>query len=424
MANTLGVDDRQRSPTAPVVALVTTTTLVVPLAPAASGNGLAMRAGALLEALAAAGPVDVVVVPVAGPAEPLHWAARLARDVVVVAPVGPAGAEAHAVAQLADPGLRRRLAVAAPLPSRARLAPPTAADAAVAALGADGSRGGTVVVLREYLVPLGVTLAHRLGAGRVVVDLDDDVVGLLAATGHADEAAATERLLAAWLPDVDVVTVAAPVDARVVAARFGLAAVAVLPNAARAPRRPHGPRPGHDRLLYVGNLTYAPNVEAASCLAHDVLPRVRRARPRATVALVGDADARVRALAGDGVEVVGRVDDLDPWYAGADAVVVPLRHGSGTRIKVLEAFAHRRPVVASPTALAGLGVAHGREVLVGATPADLAAAVVGLLGDDARADGLVAAAGALHRDRYDPAAVAPVIRRVALGRPDVPEEQP
>lgn len=423
MANTLAGDDQQRSAAAAATP-VSATTLMVPLAPDATGNGLAMRAGLLLESLAAAGPVDVVIVPVAGPASPRRWAEGLARTTIELAPVGPDDADAHALAQVADRDLRRRLAAAAPLPARARLAPPTLADAAADALGARGRAPRSLVVLREYLVPLGVALAARLGAERVVADLDDDAVALLAELGWSEESAATERLLAAWLPDVDAVAVAAPDDVAAVARRFGLAAVAHLPNAARGPSRPHAPRQGGDRLLLVGNLTYPPNIEAATTLAREVLPLVRAARPGATAALVGPCGAPVEGLAADGVEVVGRVDDLDPWYAGADVVVVPLRHGSGTRIKVLEAFAHRRPVVATPIAVAGLGVGHGDEVLVGTTPGDLAAAVLAVLQDDALAERLVTAAGALHHDRYAPAAVAPVIRSVVLGRPDGPKEEP
>ena len=71
--------------------------------------------------------------------------------------------------------------------------------------------------------------------------------------------------------------------------------------------------------------------------------------------------------------------DLTPWYASADVVVVPLHKGAGTRIKVLEAFAHRRPVVATPAAVAGLDVVDGRSVHLGTTAAELAAHTVRLL---------------------------------------------
>src|ERR1700686_1641975 len=76
--------------------------LVVPLAPADRGNGLAMRAGMLLEAMSARGPVDLVVVPVAGAADDLAWARERARTVLVGAPMTADAARGHMIAQLAD----------------------------------------------------------------------------------------------------------------------------------------------------------------------------------------------------------------------------------------------------------------------------------------------------------------------------------
>ncbi len=143
--------------------------LVVPLAPAPDGNGLAMRAGLLLDAMAAAGPVDLVIAPVSGAAAPLEWAATRSRRVAVIEPDSDA-----VVAQLGDPQLRELLARTAPLPARARAAPPTLA----ASVEVDG-RPEVVVTMRSYLGPLGVTLARRTGARRVVVDVDDDDERLL-----------------------------------------------------------------------------------------------------------------------------------------------------------------------------------------------------------------------------------------------------
>ena len=101
--------------------------LVVPLVPAAGDNGLAMRAGMLLEALASRWRVDLVIVPVSGPVEDTTWARGLARSLTLLAPVSGATARSHLTRQLADPLLRDRLARAAPLPSRAMAAPPTLA---------------------------------------------------------------------------------------------------------------------------------------------------------------------------------------------------------------------------------------------------------------------------------------------------------
>src|SRR2546430_5260456 len=145
--------------------------LVVPLAPAPDGNGLAMRAGLLLDAMAAAGPVDVVIAPVSGPATPAGWAAARARRVLVLEPADASPADA-VVAQLGDRRLRELLARTAPLPARARAALPTLASRV------DGE-ADVVVALRSYLAPLGIELARRVGASRVVVDVVDDDERLL-----------------------------------------------------------------------------------------------------------------------------------------------------------------------------------------------------------------------------------------------------
>ncbi len=134
--------------------MAASTVLVVPLAPAPTGNGLAMRAGLLLEALAGAGPVDVVVVPVSGPATGGEWLSARARQVLVVEP-DPPPTRADVVAQLSDPVGRAELAAREELPALARLATPASARAAVGRLR---NEVATVVVLRSYLAPFGVTV--------------------------------------------------------------------------------------------------------------------------------------------------------------------------------------------------------------------------------------------------------------------------
>ena len=137
--------------------------LVAPLAPAETGNGLAMRAGMFLEALVAVRSVDVVILPVAGGSEPSEWAAERARRIVVVPPVDASTADQHVALQLADETLRSRLGTTAPLPARARLASPSLAADTARALG-PSARRVTVVSMREYLVPFGLTLSRHLDA--------------------------------------------------------------------------------------------------------------------------------------------------------------------------------------------------------------------------------------------------------------------
>jgi glycosyltransferase involved in cell wall biosynthesis len=383
--------------------------LVTPLAPAPTGNGLAMRAGMLLEALAGAGPVDVVVVPVSGPASAGEWLGSRARRVVVVDPEPPR-TRADVVAQLSDPVARAELAALEELPARARLASVGSARAAAGELEAGV---GTVVVLRAYLAPFGVTLARELGGARVVIDADDDDERLLRA--HGDNAAADvyASLAHTWLAPADRVLAASAVDAATMSARYGFA-VDTLPNAVIRPAAV-SERPGRDRLLFVGNLTYAPNVDAVRDLVTEVLPAVRARVPGVAVDVVGAYDDRLADLAGhDGVHLAGAVAELDPWYAGADVVVVPLREGAGTRIKVLEAFAHRRPVVATPAAVAGLAVVDGHSVHLGTTTAELAAHTVRLLRGPDEARRTVDDAEAVLSEHYLLDVVVPRARRLLL----------
>jgi glycosyltransferase involved in cell wall biosynthesis len=404
--------------------------LVTPLAPAPTGNGLAMRAGMFLEALAAQRAVDVVIVPVVGPGEPHDWASRLARRVVVVPPVGAASAGEHVRAQLADAVLRARLERTSPLPQRARLAPPTLVTDAVAALGEASASPVAVVSMREYLAPFGIWLARHLHATRTVIDLDDDAEALLHELGHDIEAAAYGRLARAWLPDAHLVTLSSPREARQVAARYELETVETVPNTVHAPpAKPASPAsasigsvPGADApddVLFVGNLTYEPNIDAARTLVDEILPVLRQLRPTATVTLVGSHDRRLAGVATrPGVTLAGEVDDVGGWYERVGAVVVPLRFGSGTRIKVIEAFAHRRPVVATPLAVAGLAVTNGVDVLIAEEPHDIALRIMELLGSPELAHDLTTAAFTTYEDHYAPDAVMPIVRQAVLGEPD------
>lgn len=132
------------------------------------------------------------------------------------------------------------------------------------------------------------------------------------------------------------------------------------------------------RLLFVGNYAYAPNADAARWLAHDVLPHVRAAVPTAHLRLVGNAPPPdVLALAGEGVEVVGRVDDVRPEYAAAAVFACGLRSGAGIKNKVLEALAMRCPVVLTPLSADGIAIEDGQHALI--APADAAAFAAALV---------------------------------------------
>ena len=164
-------------------------------------------------------------------------------------------------------------------------------------------------------------------------------------------------------------------------------------------------------MLFVGNLTYLPNADAAARLVHEVLPRLREMAWPVTVTLAGEPDDMVRSLAAEpGVQVTGFVPDLAPCYRDADVVVAPLAAGGGTRIKLLEAFGYGLPVVTSTVGAAGLDVADGVHVLMADSPGEAARAVAALAADRGLRERLVTQARRLVSGSYSHEAVIPRIR--------------
>jgi glycosyltransferase involved in cell wall biosynthesis len=190
------------------------------------------------------------------------------------------------------------------------------------------------------------------------------------------------------------------------ARRSGFANAAVLPNSYPRPDRAAGAsrREGvadPPVILLQGTLTDAPNMDAVEWLMGRVAPRLWERRPEVEIRLVGNPAPDVqRWNRPPAVTVVGRVPDMEPELARADLVVVPLRVGSGTRIKILESFAHRIPVVSTTLGAEGLDVEDGVHLLVADDPDDFAAACGRLLTDVGLRKRLVDAAEDLYLDRY------------------------
>lgn len=162
-------------------------------------------------------------------------------------------------------------------------------------------------------------------------------------------------------------------------------------------------RPAAPVLVMVGLLTYEPNQDAAAFFATEILPRIRLHRPDARFHVVGryDSESAVEPLRGlPGVEVLGEVADVAGRLAAADIAVVPIRFGGGTRIKILEAFAHGLPVVSTTVGCEGLDVVDGQHLLVADDPAAFAAACLRLSEDAELRTKLVAAAAELWQSRY------------------------
>jgi glycosyltransferase involved in cell wall biosynthesis len=197
--------------------------------------------------------------------------------------------------------------------------------------------------------------------------------------------------------------------------RVGVPGVRVLPNGYPDPSHPagHVTPTSPPTVLFHGTLRYPPNADAARFLVEEVAPRLRTLVPETRVRLVGRAPSWLEALADPPrVTLVGQVPDITTELARADVVIVPLRYASGTRVKIVEAFAHRVPVVSTTIGAEGLGVVDGTHVLLADDATSLAEACARLLTDPTERARLVDRAHALYLDRFESAVVDAQVGRI------------
>ena len=336
--------------------------------PARAGGEL--RSLRLLSALAALTPVQVALLNPAADAE----AVQQATGAVAVRQL-PAWSTAVAKRTLA---LRRGW----PLPTSA------VHDRELAAwvLGAAGA-GGIVVADHLQVAP------YLAGAQRSVLSLHNDDAALLLQQRPAAGAArrleqhwdrqATRRLQRRWLSRAQQVVCVSEQDR----ASLGRSDAVVVPNGADLPGRT-SPVPAGGRLVFVGSLNYPPNSEAVRGWLREIAPLLPADLPVLTV--VGRA---ARAILGDqpGLEIVADPPEVLPYLEQASVVVLPLRAGGGSRLKLIEAMALGRPVVSTTKGAEGFPVRHDRELLLADGPAEIAAAVTRVYRDPALAHRLATA---------------------------------
>jgi len=171
------------------------------------------------------------------------------------------------------------------------------------------------------------------------------------------------------------------------------------------------PYPEHnDRLVFSGSMDWHPNEDAVIYFIESILPRIRAERPGVSFTIVGrNPSARVRELAAHpGVVVTGTVDDVRPAIGAGSVYVVPLRAGSGTRLKIFEALAMARAVVSTTVGAEGLALEPGRHFVPADDPAAFADAVVALLRHPERRRAMGEAGRLLVETHYAWATVAQV----------------
>jgi glycosyltransferase involved in cell wall biosynthesis len=207
------------------------------------------------------------------------------------------------------------------------------------------------------------------------------VSGGLAGAGHRRFAAVARKLERDLLPHYSAVLVTSEDDARIAREIAPGVRVAVYPNAlpwVETPRIPEAPR-----IVFSANFEYHPNIDAVRFLAQEIWPVVSRRHPDLTLRLVGRGDRYIsHLLARDSrIETTGAVSDALTEIAQARVVVAPLRAGSGTRVKIIEAWAAERAVVATPLAAEGLESQEGENIALATDGNTFASAIDRILGD-------------------------------------------
>jgi glycosyltransferase involved in cell wall biosynthesis len=284
---------------------------------------------------------------------------------------------------------------------------------------------------RLYLAPLALSLAQRAARhGRPALHLDLDDVESVTHTRLADlcrvnlqpawaeaetlEAARYSKAERAYLPRFDRVYVCSEADAAAIAS-LTAGDVRVVPNAVRPPEVPPQRLTTHAfRFLFLGNLDYYPNQDAVRFFCTEVVPLLRRRAKqpfRVRIAGAGLTDALTSLGGIPEVWIAGRVPEAALEYGEANAVIVPIRAGGGTRIKVLEAFAHGRPVVSTTIGMEGIAAEPGHDFLLGDTPEALTEQCLRLMEESELPEAVAGNAATLVRERYSQA----VINRLIAG---------
>ena len=226
----------------------------------------------------------------------------------------------------------------------------------------------------------------------------------------------------------DHVVAVSPEDAAVFRSAYRVERVSSVPTGVDPDFfRPSGTVPRQPAsIVFTGSMDWMPNEDGMAFFVDEVLPLVERAVPDATLTIVGrNPTARVRAL-GEGrsrVTVTGTVPDVRPYLEAASVVVVPLRVGGGTRIKIYEAMGMERAVVSTTIGAEGLDVADGEHIVLADDPASFADAVIALLRSPERAAAIGRSAAEHVRTHFGWASVAEQFAErcsAAASRPERP----
>jgi glycosyltransferase involved in cell wall biosynthesis len=363
--------------------------MIAPVLPSATGSGLAMRLGLFLEGLGRVGAVDLVVIRLVGQGPRDDLAETHAARLWVIETAGRSDTEFDLLRRLPHEAMRLAAFRAYGGPSLASGVSAAVLEDLRTVTGA--ARYDLVHVGRAYLARAGLALAAVPAVLSMDLD-DDDAVAfrrearLARAAGEparADwldaEADAFDRLQDLVAAEYRAVAIAGRPALRSIARRHPGLCPVVVRNAVAIPARPRRRDDGRT-LLFVGSLDYGPNRDGLSWFLDAVWPRLASARPGLRLLVAGPGARGLRPR--PGLELLGPVATVTPLYEAASLALAPIRSGSGTRVKLIEAAAHGVPFVTTGLGAEGLDF-RADEGWFGDSPGAFAQACLSALGDPA-----------------------------------------
>ncbi len=385
---------------------------VTPVFPSTTGYGLAMRAGALLDALATHSSVYLLIIPVYDPDSsvlPESMRSFCAQyHILTISKFDRVMARLKSIVH----DIRQQAALPhVSLFTSTRLK--RAVEQAFNQIHFD-----YLYLFRIYMTPLMLSYFTRTSLKGRYLDLDDiesltrsRLAALYRDNGLDAQARQEEQaaqLYAAYehqyLPKFDGISVCSQKDKAEISRLYPGRNIHVLPNVvSRQIASPLADNRGNFNILFVGNLNYYPNQDALAFFIDDVMPVLRsQAKRPISFTIIGSGKweglHRYRDIAD--CHYIGFVPEVSRYYEQTDAVIVPLRAGGGTRIKALEAFSFKRPVVTTSIGIEGIGVEHEKHVLIADQPEHFAEQCCRLMEDQQLSTTLTTNSFACLNDNY------------------------
>lgn len=258
---------------------------------------------------------------------------------------------------------------------------------------------------RPLLPAIPATLGHHNVESHMLLRRAQNEANALKGAYFRHEAGRVRRYEAKTAKQYAAHVTCSELDCDRLRAVIGSANVRAIPNGVDIEyfRRTGTTASNQPSIIFVGSLNFYPNVDAALFLLKEIWPLIKASIPELRLDIVGSAPPKnvlELAAASKDVRVHGYVDDVRPLMEAATVYVCPIRDGGGTKLKLLDAFAMEKCVVAHPIACEGIEITAGRNVELASTAAEFAAVIQGLLDDPVRRTDMGRAARELVVQRY------------------------